>query len=77
MEPLTFLQQEFVDLGDLLDDTLFSLPFEEEQWVDCLLDDASQVDVSIAFNDFRSDYAPTFVEETMSNPQSSDGDLHN
>lgn len=73
MEPLTFPQQESVDLEDLLDDTLFSFPFEEQQWVDCLLDDAFQVDVSIPFDDFGSDYAPAFVDETVSNPQSSDG----
>lgn len=73
MEPLIFPQQESADLEDLLDDTLFSFPFEEEQWVDCLLDDAFQVDVSIPFDDFGSDYAPAFADETPSNPQSSDG----
>lgn len=73
MEPLTFPEEESADLEEFLDDTLFSFPFEEEQWADCLLDDGFQVDVSIPFDDFGSDYAPAFAEEAPSNPQSSDG----
>jgi hypothetical protein len=65
MEPLAFPQQESVDLGDLLDDTLFNFLFEDEQWVDYLLDDAFQVNVSIPFHDFGSDYAPAYCTKSI------------
>lgn len=73
MELLTFSQQESADLEEFLDDTLFDFPFEEEQWVGSLLDEAFQDDISIPFDDFGSDFAPAFVDEIVSNPQSSDG----
>merc|ERR1711915_541999 len=73
MEPLTFSQQESVDLEEFLDDTLFSFPLEEQQWVGSLLDEAFQDDISIPFDDFGNDYAPAFLDEIVSNPQISDG----